>query len=75
MRQIKNFKMKFNIQIWYLWSNIMGQNVDFERVCKQEWMGMEFEYVRKLTQENDYCVLESNRSETHYTGSFPYMTF
>ena len=52
----------------------MGQNVDFERVCRQEWMGMEFEYVRKLTQENDDCVLESNWGETHYIGSFPYMT-
>ena len=45
MGLIKNLKTKYNIQVQYMCCNNAKENVDFERVCKQERMGLEFEYI------------------------------
>ena len=37
---IKNLKMKYDIQVWYLLCDNSKENVDFERTYKQEGMGM-----------------------------------
>ena len=40
-----NLKTKYNIQIKYLCCDNIGENGYFERACKQEWMGIKFEYT------------------------------
>ena len=45
MSPIKNLKTKKNIQGQYLCCDNLRENVNFERACKQEGIGMEFEYT------------------------------
>ena len=42
---IKNLKNKYNMQVQYLHCDNAGENVSFEKACKQEGLGMEFEYT------------------------------
>ena len=45
MGLIKNLKTKYNIQVQYLCFYNRGENVDFKRTNKQEWMGIKFKYT------------------------------
>ena len=55
MGLIKNLKTKYDIQAWFLCCDYSGENVDFERICKQEEMGMEFKYSATGTlQQNGH---------------------
>ena len=51
MDLIKNFKTKYDIQVHYLCCDNVGENVNIERVCKQEEMGMEFEYTALVSPQ------------------------
>ena len=53
---IKNLKNKYNLQIQYLHCDNMGENVIFKKVCKQEGLGVDFEYsVPSMPQQNGYA--------------------
>ena len=56
LAQIKHLKTKYGVQVLYLHCNNAGKNVDFERVCKQEGIGMEFEYIAPGTPQQNGCV-------------------
>ena len=51
MGLVKNLKSKYNIQVQYLCYDNTGENVDFEKACKQEGMGMEFEFTTPGTPQ------------------------
>ena len=52
---IKNLKTKNGLQVWYAWCDNAGENEDFEWICKQAEMGVEFKYTTPDTpQQNDW---------------------
>ena len=53
---IQNLKTKSDINVKYLHSDSAGENVDFKQVCKQEGMGMEFEYTAACTPQKNGWV-------------------
>ena len=53
---IKNLKTMYDIQVWYLHCDNAGENVDFERVCRQEGIGIEFEYTTSGILQQYGCV-------------------
>ena len=42
---IKNLKYKYNLQVQYLHCDNAGENVVFKRPCKQEGLGVDFDYT------------------------------
>ena len=44
-RLIENLKNKYNLLVHYLHHNSEGKNVAFEIACKQEVLGVDFEYT------------------------------
>ena len=61
---IKNLKSKYNLQVQYLCCNNAGENVAFERACKQEGMGVDFEYT----------ALSDNKMATSNENLLPFST-
>ena len=50
-----NLKIKFNLQVQYLCCNNAGENQDFKKTCKQEGLGIDFEYTAPDTpHQNGY---------------------
>ena len=42
---IENLKAKYNLQAQYLQCDNTGENVPFEKACKQEGLGVDFKYT------------------------------
>ena len=53
---IKNIKTKYGIHVWYAHCNNAGEKNDFECICKQEGMGIEFENTSPSTPLQNDCV-------------------
>ena len=53
---IENLKTKYGIQVQFLQYNNAKENIDFERVWKQEGIGIEFEYTSPGTPQQNGCV-------------------
>ena len=60
---IKNLKIKFGIQVRYTCCNNARENVDFDKSCKQELMGIEFEYTASITLQQN-CHVEQKLTNT-----------
>ena len=50
---IKNFKNMHDIKVQHLHFDNAGENIDFEMVCKQKGMWMEFEYTTPGTPQKN----------------------
>ena len=56
MGLIKNLKNKYNLQIQNLGCNNAGENAAFEKACKQDGLGVDFEHtVSDMPQQNG-CI-------------------
>ena len=53
---IKNLKNKYNMQVQSLCHDNAGENVAFEKACKQEGLGMDFKYTAPARPEQNGCV-------------------
>ena len=53
---IKSLKAKYSIQVWYAHCNISGENEDFQQTCKQEEMGIKFEYPAPDIPQQNNCI-------------------
>ena len=42
---VKNLKNKFNLQAQFLHCDNIGENQAFKRTCKEEGLGIDFEYT------------------------------
>ena len=52
---VKNLKIKFNLQIQYLCWNNAGENQAFKKTCKEEGLGINFEYTAPgMPQQNGH---------------------
>ena len=67
---IKNLKTKYNIQVQYLHHDNAGENVALKKACKQEGMGMEFEFITPGNpQQNCYVEWKLLHFSTGYASS------
>ena len=53
---IKNLKTKYNLQVQYLHCDNAGENVAFEKACKQKGLGMDFEYTAPGMPLQNGCI-------------------
>ena len=53
---INNLKIKYNLQVQRLCCHNAGENQAFERICKQEGLGIDFEYTAPGTPQQNGCV-------------------
>ena len=53
MSLVKNLNIKYNTQVQYLCCDNAGENDAFEKACKQEGMGMEFEFTAHGTPQQN----------------------
>ena len=53
---VTNLKIKLNLQVQRLRCNNAGKNQAFERTCKQEGLGIDFEYSIPGTPQQNGCV-------------------
>ena len=53
---IKNLKNKHNLQVQYFCCDNAEENIAFERACKQEGLGNDFEYAAPGMQQQNGCI-------------------
>ena len=53
---IKNLKNKYNLHVQYLCCDNAKENIDFEKACKQEELGVDFEYTAQVMQQQNSCI-------------------
>ena len=53
---IKNLKTKYNTQVQFLHYNNVEENVAFKKACKQEELGVYFEYAAPSMPQQNYHV-------------------
>ena len=64
---INNLKNKYNLQVQYLCCNNTGENVAFKKACKQEGLGVDFEYTAPgMPQLNEQVEIIRVRAMLHH---------
>ena len=53
---VNNLKNKFNLQVQRLHCENAGKNRGFKRTCKQEELGIDFEYTAPGTPQQNGCI-------------------
>ena len=53
---IKNLKNKYNLQVQYLCCDNAGQDIAFQKACKQEELGVDFKYTAPDLPQQNSCV-------------------
>ena len=55
-KSIQNLKNDYNMQRQYLCCNNTGENVAFEKACKQEGLGVDFAYTAPGKPQQNCCI-------------------
>ena len=63
---IKNLKNKYNLQLQYLNCNNAGENISFEKACKQEGLGVILNIQPQLCHNKTATLKESIQLSTCY---------
>ena len=52
---IENLKNKYDVQVQYLYCDNAGESMAFKKACKQEGLGVDFEYTAPGMPQQNGC--------------------